>query len=240
MKKIITMFGLVLGLWTTPAAAQQFFPVTHIPTIQVSGQASVSTEPDRARLHMSVSEIKPTVSAAKSLVDKKVLEIQQMLERLGIDREQINASELSVYRVTNDRRPRAPQDEAEKQYAYHVSRQIQVTVADIQKLDEILDQSIKLGTSRIWNINLYSSREEDLKLEALKLASAKAKRTAQVLATKHQCKLGRPFMLEHEFGSGAGPIYRSATVASGAAGTPEFSRGTIEISAHVNVVYQLE
>lgn len=238
MKKTMTMLSLVLGLWAAPAAAQQLFPVTHIPTIQVSGQASVSAEPDRARLNMSVSEIKPTVSAAKSSVDKKVLEIQQMLLRLGIDRKQINASQLSVYRVTDDRRPRSPQDE--KRHAYHVSRQIQVTVVDIQKLDEILDQSIKLGTNWIWNIRLYSSREEDLKLEALKLAAAKAKRTAQVLAGEYQRKLGRPYMMEHEFGSGAGPIYRTAMVSGQAAGTPEFSRGTIEISAQVNIVYQLE
>jgi uncharacterized protein YggE len=239
MQKAIGMLTLLLGL-AVPAAAQQFFPITHIPTIQVSGQASVSVEPDRAKLNMSVSEIKPTVNAAKSLVDQKVREIQQMLESMGIDRKQINASQLSIYRVSEDRATSSRQYETEKQYAYRVSRQINVTIMDIQQLDEILDQSIKMGTNRIWNISLYSSREEDLKLEALKLAAAKAERTAQVLASQHERKLAQPYMMEHEFGSAGGPVYRTAIAGRQAEGASEFARGTIEISAHVNVVYQME
>jgi uncharacterized protein YggE len=240
MLKVLILLFMVFGAMAVMASAGQFFPVTHIPTIQVSGQASVTTEPDRASLNMSVSEIKPSVSEAKALVDQKVLQIQQMLEQLGIDRKQINTSQLGVYRVMQDRKPQPAQGDAQRQYAYKVSRQVDVTIEDIAQLDQILDQSINLGTNRIWNINLYSSREDDLKLEALKLAAAKAKSTAQALADEYRRKLVGVYMAEHEFGRAAGPVYRSAAALEAGSGRPEFSRGTIEISSHVNAVYQIE
>ena len=232
MKKALTG-ALAILLAMAVQAVGQPFPVTQLPTIQVAGEGSVTVEPDRARLFMRVSEIRPSVAEAKSAVDRKALQIQKMLMEMGIENNQINASELLIQRAETEPMPR----EDQRKPVYTVSRQITVTLVEISKLDTVLDRSVALGTNEIWQVALYSSREADLKLEAMRLAVQDARRKAEVLAAEIKRPLGQVHMAEHEFGSG-GPIYRMALQEHG--GTTEFSRGTIRIDARVAVVYELQ
>ncbi len=223
---------LFLLAWAVAAAAQPF-PITHIPTIQTAGEGSVSVEPDRARLFMRVAEVRPSVADAKAAVDRKALQVQKMLTGMGIEKNQINASELLIQRA--DHQP-LPQEDG-KEITYAVSRQITVEITDISKLDSVLDRSVALGTNEIWQVALYSSREADLKLEAMRLAARDARRKAEALAAEFNRTLGKVHMAEHEFGSG-GPVFRMAVQEHGGSG--EFSRGTIRIEARVAVVYELQ
>ncbi|RJQ65273.1 MAG: DUF541 domain-containing protein [Desulfobacteraceae bacterium] len=232
MKKPFIWTAFMFMALAVPAAAQPFFPVTHIPTVQVAGEGSVSVAPDRARLMMRVSEIRPSVADAKAAVDRMGMQIQKMLTETGIEKSQINASELLIQRVD-----RVPLPQGQRKETYHVSRQITVIIADIAKLDTVLDRSVSLGTNEIWQVELYSSREQDLKLEAMRLAARDARRKAETLADEFNRVLGKVHMAEHEFG-GSSPVYRMALQEHGAAA--EFSRGTLRIEARVAVVYELQ
>jgi uncharacterized protein len=232
MSKTILWSVVMLAAMALPAAAQPYFAITHIPTIQVAGEGVVSVEPDRARLFMRVSEIRPSVADAKTAVDQKAMQIQKMLTGMGIERNQINASELLIQRTYQE-----PVPEGRPIETYDVSRQITVTIADVTQLDTILDRSVALGTNQIWQVELFSSREADLKLEAIRLAVQDARRKAGVLAAEIKRTLGNVYMAEHEFGGGV-PIYRMTLQEQGGPG--DFSRGTIRIEARVSTVFEIE
>jgi len=233
MKKAFMQAAVIFVALAVPAAAQSFFPVTHIPTIQVSGEGSVAVSPDRARLLMRVSEVRAGAADAKAAVDQKAVQIQKMLTGMGIDRGLINASELSIQRAHHEPLPQGQQ----RKETFHVSRQITVTIVDITKLDTVLDRSVSLGINEIWQVELFSSREQELKLEAMRLAARDALRKAETLASEFNRVPGKVHMVEHEFGGGS-PVYRMAL--QGHESAPEFLRGTIRIDARVAVVYEMQ
>jgi uncharacterized protein len=233
MKKSFLWAALMLAALAVPAFAQGFFPITTLPTIQVNGEGSMWVEPDRARLFMRVSEIRPSVAEAKSAVDSTAMQIQKMLIEMGVEKSQINASQFSIRREDREdsKKPSArPQ--------FHVSRQITVNLLEIARLDAVLDRSVALGINEIWQVDLYTSREAELKLEAMLLALQNARRKAEVMAIQIERPLGKVYMAEYEFGGGGAPVYRLAMQDFGAA--PEFARGTIRIEARVNVVFEIE
>jgi hypothetical protein len=234
----ITQPSIVVFLLALPLRSQQFFPVTEQATIQVSGTAQISTEPDQARLHMSVSEIKPTVVAAKKIVDQKVMQIQQMLLGLGVQREDLNTSVFRVNRVREPQRPQGAMPRKQPEDRYRVSREIRVTLRTIENLDTILDRSIALGTNEVWNVGLFTSRQDSLQMRAMELAAEEARRTAETLAGSLNADAGQLYMIEHQFGGG-GPIRPMALEARGTGGE-QFARGTITVEARVNAVFELK
>jgi len=244
MKRVFLLL-LLWGAWLMPAFAQNYYPITDRPTIQVSGEGTIPVEPDRARLFMSVSAIRDTVTQAKQVVDQQVMEIQKMLLSMGVDEKSINASRLNVHRVEDrDPEPRDPSPAAaggrgKPRERYAVSRQVTVTVMAIDKLDEILDRSVPLGTNEIWNVELFASRQEELKREALRLAVADARAAADLIAAESGRSVVSMFMTEHEFGGGGGGIMY-AEAAMDARGGQRFARGTVRILARVNVVYEVK
>jgi hypothetical protein len=210
-------------------------PIPDRSTLQLSGSAELSIEPDRARISMSVSETGTTLAAAKETVDERAMRIQKALVELGVGREDINASQLMVHPVREREMP-GREDTKPPEERYRVSRQITVDFAEIGKLDEVLDRAITLGANRVWNVSLYTSKEDSLKLEAMKLASVDARKEAETLASVFGRSLGKPVLVEHDFGGG-GPVRPLTLEARGRGG--DFARGTITVTAIVNVVYEL-
>ncbi len=228
---------LIAACVEVSAQPQRFFRVTDKTTIQVSGDAAITAEPDRARLSMSVTEEGPVVVGAKQTVDRKVKRIQEVLLELGVGRSRINTSMIRVHRIP-DRRPRAGSPEPGNE-RYRVTRDVRVTVTDIEKLDRIMERSVDLGTNQIWNVHRYSSKQDSLERVAMKRAAENAREDATLLAETLGRAIGGLLMAEHEFGNVSGPVYTFASEARGRGNQP-FARGTIEIRAQVNVVYEVE
>lgn len=223
---IVLVGRIVLG--------QQFFPITDNPTVQVSGSAFVTAEPDRALLRMSVTEIAVTVTAAKETVDRQVKRVQEMLVEHGVRRNDINTSIIRVNRM-HDRPERGSMDKQLNE-RFRVSREIRVTVENLKNLERILDRSTRLGVNEIWNVSLYSSREDSLRHQAMEMAAKDARERAGALTQTMGRTLGALFMAGHNFGGGGGPVYPLMAEARGAGGG-DFYTGTIEISARVNAVF---
>lgn len=200
--------------------------------IKVSGTGVVSVMPDRARVHMQVSQVDKSVVAAKKAVDEMASQIQKMLLDQGVKPSDVNASGFSVYEERNE-----PINRDRKQEGYRVSREMVVKVEDISRLDVILDHAINLGTNRVQNIEFYSSGMADIKYEALQKASEDAGKKAEFLAKQFGCRVGKPQQIEYDY-SGREP--QPYAFAAARAGAPAFLQGTIDVTATVNVVYQIE
>ncbi len=220
----------------TAHAQQQFFPVTGKPTVQVSGVSSIAAEPDRARLFMRVSLIDSNVAHAKEMVDARVDTVLGALAQTGIADSRIDASGLRISRVMEPQRYLAESAGRNGGERYEVAREIDVTVMDLTNLNTVLDRSTAAGVTELWNVHLFSSREDSIRLEAMKQAAQKARRKARELVKTLGGSLGPVFMAEYEFGGGA--AYPTALESRDADGY-DFPIGKIAVVARTNVVYEL-
>lgn len=202
--------------------------------IKVSGTGTVSLKPDRAKIHMRVSNVNKSIVSGKKTVDENVIGVQNMLLDFGVKPTDINTSVLSVYEERNDQINR----DRSKQEGYRVTRDIILQIDDISKLDIILDNALNLGTNSIQDIEFYSSTVDELKLAAMKKASDDARKKAEFLTSKFGCKLGQIQQIEYDY---KGQEQQLHSVAAGLrSGAPSFLQGTIKITATVNIVYQIQ
>lgn len=229
--RIMHIWMLLLFL-CTPAFAEEASKV-----IKVSGTGVVSAKPDRARLHMQVTQLDKSVVAAKKTVDGKVSQVQKMLLDEGVKSDGITTSSLSVYEERSEPFSGAGSQDASKPTRFRVSRDIIVKLEDISKLDRILDKAINLGTNSVQNIEYYSSKVDELSFEAMRKASEDASKKAAFLAKQFGCSVGKAQQIEYDYrGREPQPMLMGAA----RAGAPSFLQGTMDVTATVNVVYQIE
>ncbi len=217
--------------------AQNAFQLTDRPTVQVSGSAEASVAPDRARITMSVTEQGRNVTAAKRVVDSQVVAVQSMLRRAGVADTAIDAAGVRVYRRRVEKTPPGPEVGADDSVVYDVTRDIVVTLVEIDSLDRILDQAIALGVDEVRRVAFFTSAADSLRLAAMRLAADDAKRTARALAARFGRMLGPVFMAAYDF-AGGGRV-RPVTLEGRGAATG-FATGLVTVRASVRAVFELE
>ena len=74
---------------------------------------------------------------------------------------------------------------------YRVVNQVRLTVREVKRLGEVLDQAIALGANQINSIGFDVANAETLKDEARKQAMANARRRAELYATAAGAQLGQ-------------------------------------------------
>jgi hypothetical protein len=206
-----------------------------IDLIKVNGAARVSAEPDRARINMRVFEITLSIIEAKQAVDKKVLRIQTMMIEAGLEAADIGTANFRVYETPEPYPPVHKGDEQDRVKKYTVSRDVIVVVRDLEKLDRVLDAAISLGTNEVQGVDFYSSKEDELRREALMLAAENAKAKAEALASKFGCTVGKATVIQE--GGGYNPAPFMAERAMAASG---FMQGEIDIEAQVYVEFEIK
>src|SRR6185369_9162628 len=225
----ILCFLLLFIFLCSPAVAEEVAKV-----IKVSGTGVISSKPDRARIHMQVSNVNKSIVAGKKFVDENVSQVQKMLLDQGVKPEHIKTSGLSVYEERSELMNRDGSRNVTKQEGYRVSRAIVSQIEDLTRLDVILDNALNLGTNSIQNIEFYSSRSTELNFEAMEKASEDARKKADFLVKQFGCKLGKAQQIEYDYRDKDRPLY--GAVMGGKGGPPSFLQGTIEVAATVNVV----
>ena len=189
MKKV---FPLLVGLTLLPLFA---VAEPEMALITVQGSGAVPTPPDFARLSMTVGSRQAAVSQAKTDVDNKVSQITAMLQKIGVKNADINNAPLRIY----------PEYQPEKTTTelFRVEREVTVTVRDLTKYPEILEQAAVLGVTQLQPAELLSSKAEGLYQQALQLAYADAEDKAKTLAKLSGRKISRVHQIQEQGNSPA-------------------------------------
>ena len=94
---------------------------------------------------------------------------------------------------------------------YTVSNQVRITVRDVKRLGEILDQAISLGANQMHGIAFEVSTAETLKDDARKPAMQNARRRAEFYATAAGAQLGPVLRIaEKTYCDAGGPMLQRA------------------------------
>jgi len=148
------------------------------PRLETIGVGEITAQPDMAVFTVAVEENRKTAQEAKQAADKAVTAFMDRLQKSGVKRADIESANIYLhpqYHSSNDAPPEL--------VGYQASRQVTVTVRDLEKLNTYLDSALGDGINRIQNIELKVSDAEkymeQARQAAIKDAQSKAKSLAQ-------------------------------------------------------------
>jgi uncharacterized protein len=151
-------------------------------TITVAGRGVVEVVPDRARTELGVAVFDLDAKKAKAAVDNAVTKVVAMARNLGVAGEQMKTAALNL-EAKYDR------EEGTKLLGYQASRSVTVVV-DPARLDALLEGAVDAGANNDFKVELMSSRESELRKDALSRAIEDARSLAEVCAGRLGVKVG--------------------------------------------------
>jgi uncharacterized protein YggE len=231
--RIRTKAGLVFSALLFAAAAAGQAAREAPRSISVRGHGSVTVEPDAATVSFGMFVRERDVQAGKRRCDAILGALLKLAGNLGIPEKSMRTSALLV----------TPRDSSgpEPQFlGYDVTRELTLELADLGKLDRLVDGAVAAGANRDFNIALRTTKEASLQREALGKAIEDAKERAAFAAGRLEARVGpvRTISLDQ----GVGPISPVAVrySALNAGGQGNFLPGTITVDVQIELVFSLE
>ena len=201
-------------------------------TVSVSATGTVAAEPDIAHISAGVTTEGDTAMDAIARNTTVMAKVIEGLKAAGIAARDIQTTTLNVeprYSQPKDGRPGTVS-------GYRVVNQVRLTVREVKRLGEVLDQAIALGANQINSIGFDIANAETLKDEARKQAMANAKRRAELYATAAGVQLGQVLRISEGVMEAVGrPMAGRAMAAS----SVPIEAGTRTLTVEVHVTYAL-
>ena len=201
-------------------------------TVSVSATGTVAAEPDIAHISAGVTTEGDTAMDAIARNNTVMAKVIEGLKAAGIATRDIQTTTLNVeprYSQPKDGRPGTVS-------GYRVVNQVRLTVREVKRLGEVLDQAIALGANQINSIGFDIANAETLKDEARKQAMANAKRRAELYATAAGVQLGQVLRISESVMEAIGrPMAGRAMAAS----SVPIEAGTRTLTVEVHVTYAL-
>jgi len=200
-------------------------------TVSVGGHGELEVEPDVATVSMGIFVFDADLAKAKREADGKIAALLETFGKMGIEPGDIRTTKLYVNPKYKD------VDDKWQFVGYEITRSVTVTLRKMKELNDLLDKSIEAGANRLKEVHLSSSREKELKEEALALAMANAKQNAERLASGFGAKVGKVVSIEMGGRDPFGTVMYS--MSAPAFGRATFQPGRIKIDNDVHAVFEL-
>lgn len=206
--------------------------------VSVEGRGDLETSPDLVRIVFGVNAVDPSVEKAKAKVDQAINGVLAACDELSIPRSAVTATQLTIfprYEETADKQQRV---------RYEVSREVEVKFAKLSQFNDLVDRAIKAGVNGISEVEMTTTKERELRQQALAKAVEDAQAQARFLADRFHVQLGDVISIstrEASAGAESGVVEGVEFVTkSGATARPEFRPGPIKVSAEVFVTFALK
>jgi uncharacterized protein YggE len=196
--------------------------------VSVSATGSVVAVPDTAYITAGMLTEGDTAREALSRNNATTAKLIDGLKAAGIAAKDIQTSQLNV----SPRYTQAKEGRPATVSGYTVSNQVRVTVRDVKRLGEVLDQAITLGANQMHDIAFEVSTAEQLKDDARKLAMQNARRRADLYATAAGAQLGPVLRISEDVTDAGRPMLQKSRVALSAVPV-EAGTQTLEVEVHV-------
>ncbi|MGD0019206.1 MAG: SIMPL domain-containing protein [Candidatus Limnocylindrales bacterium] len=235
---VTAAFSLMVGIIVGPIIANNHAQgadtsVTPEHTVTVSGVGEVSVAPDTADVMIGVSVTKPTVKDARAGAATSMTAIIAAVKKVGIADKDIvttNVSLSPVYDYTSS---------APRLTGYQFSNSLKVTVRDLTKVADVIDDSSTAGATIIQGISFRLDNPKSVETQARQLAMADARSRADALAQAAGVSIKGVATINETSASSPinyYPSYAAAGVSKDAVSTP-IQTGTTDITVQVTVSY---
>ena len=224
----IYFLALTALLFVGPALAGT---VPDEPHVVVTGSYEVTAVPDILHISLDISEVGREVAEARASVEERSEKLIEALKALKIEKSDINSAALKItphYNWSN---------RVQIYVGTEVSRTIEVILRDIGNYDLLIRSIIDAKVARINNSKLKSTKEEDLRAEALRGAVADARGKAKLLVSSFPEKLGAVYSISTV--SPTTGLHRTSYQLAERSGAGAFEPGVITFSETVKAVFYL-
>lgn len=227
---LVTMLGLASG---TLSAAE----LPEGPHIVTSGTSSVDAVPDMATLAIEVNVLAKDAASAKKQTDDRVAQYMTFLQKNAVAKKDISAANLRTqpeYDYLKDGKTQLK--------GYRAVRSVNVTVRDLNKLNNLLDGALKAGLNDIRAVSLGVANPEQYKDKARQAAIEDATHQAQMLAKGFHATLGPVYSIRYHVSNyQPAPMVRMMKAdAAPASAQDTYEQETIQFSDQVDVVFELK
>jgi uncharacterized protein YggE len=221
--------GVIILLSTAAAAQDQVQPPSR-PNLRVTGEATISANPDQAQIDIGVTTQSPTAQAAAAnnatKLDAALAELRRLLGA-SADIKTVSYSLSPSYRY--------PREGGQPTITgYTATNIVQVKIDDLKQVGKVIDSVTQAGANNIHALRYTLKDDDAVRNRALGEAGKKARAKAEALASAMGLRIVKILQVDER----AGPSPRAFNVAyaearmAGAPTTP-VEPGTIEIVATV-------
>lgn len=202
-------------------------------TIVIQGKGSVSVEPNQIRFLIGVDARGPTAATAYKTVEKKMQQIMTALNDFDIPANDIQAMDLSINPVVDYKRQ-------QEIVGHDAKRNIAVKLMNIDQYGAIIEALGRLDVIRFENVQLASTKQESLALQALEAAYQNAENKAQLLAKASGRELlGLIHLKEH--GSRPAPMFKGRmALMSASESAATTSKGSIGVESTITATFEIK
>jgi len=248
MKKIIPfLLSLLVVIGLTACNFSMTTETLPKGSISVEGTGVVKITPDIAYVNIGVQSKSENVKQALDKNNALAAAISSTLEELGIAKEDIQTSSFNVYPM-QDYGPTGMGYENESGIMmpstyYQVDNIILVTVRDLSKLGQILDNTVQAGANSINSINFDVQNKEEAMSEAREIAIQNARELAEATAASAGVELGDILNVSTYSAGYPAPYFDGkggGSYASAAYNEVPVSAGQLSISISANITYELK
>jgi uncharacterized protein YggE len=224
----VTIAALVSLAMASAAAAQQTQR-----QITVIGSAQVEAVPDLASITAGVDTQAATAAEAMAANTEAMGAVFAALEAAGIERRDIQTSQLNLNPVFDTPETPTPQPRV---IGYQASNMVTIKVRQVDRLGPVIDAATAAGGNRLYGIGFEVSDPSAALNEVREKAVADARAKAELFARAGGVTLGQVLTIRESPGMG-GPVPMFARAEAAA---PPVSAGTVALSIDVEVVYGIE
>ena len=198
-------------------------------SIQTTGEAKVTAQPDRAQIDLGVVT---QANSSQAAADQNARKLEATLARLR----QLLGTGADIQTISYTLQPnhRYPREGGEPEITgYTATNVVRVTLDDLGRVGTVIDTATQAGANRVQNLRFMLKNESAVQAQALHDAAVKARSKADALAAALGLKIVRILSVV-EAGPVGVPIRDVAFARAETTATP-IEPGTIEVSATVTL-----
>ncbi len=204
----------------------------------VTGEGKATAIPDIAKVSAGIQDSGTSLTQVQDSVNKKSQSLVSALKKLGIDDKDIKTTSYNIY-PESDYESNPP-----KITGYRVSIDYEVTIKNIDKVNEALVTVTGAGANLVGNVSFDLSDEAETKAlnEARGDAVEKAKKSAESLAKVSGVTLGKIVNISESQAGAPRPVMlldKAVGSGGGEPATPEIQPGVTEVNLSVSLSYEI-
>ena len=200
-------------------------------SIAVIGEGIIKVVPDKVIIRARVEHTGNSPSEVKRQNDQVIDKIFSYLKSRGIPSENVQSEYINLNKEYNYNL---------QEYTFSANQAISIRLDDLDQYEDLMSGLLESGLNRIDGIQFQTSKKEELKKEARRKAVMNAQEKATELAGALDQRIGKAVQISEVGEQDFLPVYRTMEMKSDESGSSQtIAPGEMEISAKVNVVFQL-
>ena len=224
-------------LWPSGVQAQPTDKRTGPPSVTASGEAVITVEPDQAEIDIGVvTQAKNAPDAARENADRLARVVAEIKKTLG------KGDEVKTASYSLNPNYRYPQGGKPELVGYTATNILRIRTGTLTNVGKLIDSAMQAGANTIQRLLFNLKDEQAAQLQALRLASLKAKTKAEAMAEALGFRVVTVLSVT-EGERGVHPIVmpqaRGAQMEALSAAPTPVEAGTIEVRSSVTLTAEL-